>query len=295
MPFPKSWVEEKIQKALSSNRLAHAYLLSGESLEELETLFHSLASMILGDKTENHPDLHIVRPLSKTRRIVIDQIRKLEQPLCLKPYRAPYKVAAIVAADRMCIGSAEPANAFLKTLEEPPAQTIIFLLSENPDSLLPTILSRCLWLPIKSDLPPAHMAEADAMIQAWKNVRLNHPADRAYQRAASVTSLWAEKKSEIEASYKTALKEADQSGGEEELETKALEAQIESDFIQWRDRILKHLLQHMIKMPSSEPTRLLNLQTAHQCVEELRAALGRNLDPAFAMERCCLKMEGLIH
>ena len=61
----------------------------------------------------------------------------------LKPRETEYKVAVVVAADRLRI---EAANAFLKTLEEPPAKSILILLSTEPQRVLETILSRCLRL-----------------------------------------------------------------------------------------------------------------------------------------------------
>jgi len=84
-----------------------------------------------------------VRPESKSRVILIEQLRELLQAVNLKPAEAGYKVAIIVAADRL---NASAANAFLKTLEEPPSRSVLILLSIEPQRLLETILSRCLRL-----------------------------------------------------------------------------------------------------------------------------------------------------
>src|SRR6185295_10738272 len=91
----------------------------------------------------NHADVHWVRPESKSRIITIDQMRELMQQIHLKPTEAEYKVAVIVAADRLNV---QAANAFLKTLEEPPAKSVLILLSPEPQRLLETVLSRCLRL-----------------------------------------------------------------------------------------------------------------------------------------------------
>src|SRR5439155_21476530 len=88
-----------------------------------------------------HPDIYWVRPESKSRRITVEQIREFERAINLKPTMARVKVGVVVDAD--CMGD-EASNAFLKTLEEPPAQTVILLLTTQPQRLLPTILSRCL-------------------------------------------------------------------------------------------------------------------------------------------------------
>src|SRR4029077_4481970 len=97
-----------------------------------------------------HPDIHWVRPESKSRVIVTDQMRELMQEIHLRPSEAEYKVAIIVAADRLRI---EAANAFLKTLEEPPGKSILILLSSEPQRILETILSRCLRLSFAGEGP----------------------------------------------------------------------------------------------------------------------------------------------
>jgi DNA polymerase-3 subunit delta' len=70
-------------------------------------------------------------------------MRELMQTIQLKPYEAAVKASVIVAADRLNV---QAANAFLKTLEEPPARSVIILLSTEPQRVMETILSRCLRL-----------------------------------------------------------------------------------------------------------------------------------------------------
>jgi DNA polymerase-3 subunit delta' len=155
-----------LQKALEKGRLAHGYLFSGHELEELEAMARTLAktlncrnpvrspggaaidccdNCLSCRKIEhsNHPDLHWVRPESRTRVIVIEQIRELINDLSLKSSEAEYKVTIIVGADRL---NPQAANAFLKTLEEPPPRSVLILLTTDPQRILETILSRCLRL-----------------------------------------------------------------------------------------------------------------------------------------------------
>jgi DNA polymerase-3 subunit delta' len=98
-----------------------------------------------------------VRPESKSRIITIDQIRELLHTVSLKPTEAPWKVAVIVGADRL---NPQAANAFLKTLEEPPPRSALLLLSTDPERILETVLSRCLRLTFAGEsgphLDPAH-------------------------------------------------------------------------------------------------------------------------------------------
>jgi DNA polymerase III subunit delta' len=155
---------ELLQRSLARQRLGHAYLFSGDNLEHLELVARTLAKTLNCEECRSragapdscdrclscrkidastHPDVQWVRPESKSRVIVIDQMRELMQTIFLKPTEAEYKVAVIAGADRL---NSQAANAFLKTLEEPPARSILILLSTEPGRILETILSRCLRL-----------------------------------------------------------------------------------------------------------------------------------------------------
>jgi DNA polymerase-3 subunit delta' len=155
-----------LQRSLQRGRLAHAYLFTGHQLPELEGLARALAktlncrqplrspsgaaidscdSCLTCKKIDhdNHADVHWVRPESKMRIIRIEQMRGLIKDIHLKPTEADYKAAIIVGADRL---KTEAANAFLKTLEEPPPKSVFILLTTDPQRLLETVLSRCLRL-----------------------------------------------------------------------------------------------------------------------------------------------------
>jgi DNA polymerase III subunit delta' len=166
--FPEqTQVTQLLQRSLERNRLAHAYLFTGNALQELEGMARTLAKTLnclspprraphglpldCCDRCDscrridaaNHPDVLVLRPESKSRVITIDQMRELMRTMNLKPSAAQYKVGVIVAADRLNV---QAANAFLKTLEEPPAKSILILLTTEPQRILETILSRCLRL-----------------------------------------------------------------------------------------------------------------------------------------------------
>ena len=159
-----------LQRSLARGRLGHAYLFAGDQLEELESLARTLAKTLncqqpvqdrrRGDGLlrrmpgcrkidgDTHADIHWARPESKSRVVTIDQMRELMREIQLKPTEAEYKVAIIAGADRL---NAQAANAFLKTLEEPPAKSVLILLSTEPQRILETILSRCLRLNFSGD------------------------------------------------------------------------------------------------------------------------------------------------
>ena len=164
--FPKpSQGVQLLQRSLARGRLGHAYLFTGHRLEELESLARTLAKTLNCQKPvktggvatdccdecpscrkidhETHTDIHWARPESKSRVVTVEQMRELMREIQLKPTEAEYKVAIIAAADRL---NPQAANAFLKTLEEPPAKSVLILLSTEPQRILETILSRCLRL-----------------------------------------------------------------------------------------------------------------------------------------------------
>jgi len=85
-----------------------------------------------------HPDVHIIEP--ENDEIKIESIRKLDEILSLKPFEGRKKIVLIDDSDRM---NTNAANAFLKTLEEPPDNSIIILISSGEDRLPETVRSRC--------------------------------------------------------------------------------------------------------------------------------------------------------
>lgn len=88
----------------------------------------------------NHPDIVRISPAGKTRIIKVEVIKEVNQRAIYRPFESGTRVVIIEDADRMM----EPAqNHFLKTLEEPPSNTVFILLTEWPRRLLPTIRSRC--------------------------------------------------------------------------------------------------------------------------------------------------------
>lgn len=178
-----------LQRSLARGRLGHAYLFSGDSVEELESLARTLAKTLNCENpvkqanvtidccdacpschkigNDSHADIHWARPESKSRVITTDQMRELMREVQLKPTEARFKVAIIVCADRLNV---QAANAFLKTLEEPPDKTILVLLSTEPQRLLETILSRCLRLNFAGDSRRELNPEEAAWLQKFSAI-----------------------------------------------------------------------------------------------------------------------------
>lgn len=93
-------------------------------------------------RVHNHPDIIYITH-DKSSISVNDIREQLNNDISIKPYSSEYKIYIIPDANKM---TEQAQNALLKTIEEPPAYAVIILLTENVDSLLPTIQSRCVTL-----------------------------------------------------------------------------------------------------------------------------------------------------
>lgn len=141
--------------AINANTIACSYLFSGLEGIGKKTLARDFAASLLCEEgkvfsgcscsschkisSEHHPDCKWVGKDETLRSIKIDDIRELQSWIMLRPLEAKRKVCVIVGAERM---TEEAANAFLKTLEEPPEHTYILLLAEQAFFLKETIISR---------------------------------------------------------------------------------------------------------------------------------------------------------
>jgi DNA polymerase-3 subunit delta' len=144
-----------LRRALANHTLAHAYLFSGDEGIGKKTTALELAAAVNCHEpgpnggcgtcpacrktaSRSHPDLHFIE--ADGDEIKIDQIRQAQADLSLKPFEGAKKVLIVDGAEAM---NAASSNAFLKTLEEPPGDALIVLISSMPRSLLQTIRSRC--------------------------------------------------------------------------------------------------------------------------------------------------------
>ena len=151
-----------LQAAYANNRLGHAYLFHGEDaigkrltavhLAQALNCEHPPASDALDAcgacrsctqiAGRTHPDFLLIEPDREMAnpQIKIEQIRELEEQIVYQPLVGAKKIFLIDDADRMTIGAA---NALLKTLEEPPAHSLLLLISSRPSALPATVRSRC--------------------------------------------------------------------------------------------------------------------------------------------------------
>ncbi len=133
----KQW--QFLKKSAELEKLSHAYLFTGPEKIGKRTLALEWISLLFGEniKEKLHPDFYLIKPDKK--EIQIAQIRDFIWKLSLKPYAAPLKVGMIDQAHLM---TRDSQTCLLKTLEEPRGNTLLILITESPNYLFPTILSR---------------------------------------------------------------------------------------------------------------------------------------------------------
>jgi DNA polymerase-3 subunit delta' len=148
---------ETLRLALVHGRLHHAYLFVGATGVGKKTIGVSLAkaihcAMATGDfcgecadcariQDGNHPDVRFIEPLAGKKEISIQQIRELEKELNWRSFSGNKKIVIVDPATLMNLPAQ---NALLKTLEEPPKDSLLVLIAPNLGGLLPTLRSRCL-------------------------------------------------------------------------------------------------------------------------------------------------------
>ena len=129
--------------------MSHAYLFYGISTVELFNLAEKIAKFLLcGKDPQKHPDFLKILPEGRSRTISVDSIRGVEARLSQHSHEGGAKVILIHEGDRMGV---QAANALLKTLEEPPGRSHIFITCVSQENLLPTILSRCVLVPLSEE------------------------------------------------------------------------------------------------------------------------------------------------
>ena len=154
---------EYMKNAVKQDKVSHAYILNGPKGSGKKLLAKLFAQALQcennGDEpcnkchscrqamSGNHPDIIRVTH-EKPNSISVDEIRvQINEDIQVKPYNGKYKIYIVPDADLMTV---QAQNALLKTIEEPPSYAVIFLLTENADSLLPTICSRCVMLKLRN-------------------------------------------------------------------------------------------------------------------------------------------------
>jgi len=230
-----------IQRSLARGQLHHAYLLVGKEGVGKE-LFARLCAQAANCESAlaqrpcgtcascaailrgNFPDVFWVRPQSElvkrglvnkgdlesapSREIRVDEVRQLSRRLAFALVRGQRKVAIVSPAEAL---NERAQNALLKTLEEPPPQTTFFLITSQPDELLPTVRSRCARLmlaPLTPEVIAAQLVKRG--VPAAEAQKKSREADGSLARALEMTAEELERRAELAKKLDTALSAADE-------------------------------------------------------------------------------------
>ena len=305
MIFGHSEAVEQFRKAWDSRSLHHAWLLAGPrgvgkahfakaaatrilaqaagpnfDVAGLETPEdHPIAKLIAAG---SHPDMRWLERLEKergeglARDITIKQVRELGEFMGMTSALSPWRVAVIDSMDEM---NKEASNALLKMLEEPPPNTVFFLVSHAPGRLLPTIRSRCRRLqfhPLADDAIASVLGEQLPDANSGERQRLATMADGSAGRALAFASL---ELGPLEEEARRILRQGDADNSRRS----ALASQLARKAAADRYAAFLDLLPSLVAKEArtlTEPQRERALE-AYQKVRELTAIAPRlSLDPA---------------
>ncbi len=280
-------------------------------------------------------DVHLAEPESKSRRIVIEQIRELENALRLRAAsvadndnvggslfggddEAPARTRKVVIlrdADRL---QPQAANAFLKTLEEPPDHSLLLLLTAQPEAMLDTILSRCIRVPLRPEAggdgngstvvaPREDEAKLLAALQAHADDQAGPSLPAAYRLlrtfqeclAAARARLTEEADAALDADEKRYGQTTD--AGKSYLDDReaALKAQTEARYVAERARLLDVLarwwggaLRSASAAADTDSAGIDRILAKLARLDDLRGHLERPVQEALALEAAFLRVFG---
>ena len=321
MAFTYEQAHTLLRNAQANGRQPHALLFTGAPDAGTHRLALALAAELNGaraDSLENlhHPSCRVLRPGSKIRTISIDAVRSVEPFLALRAAEGETKLVIIDEADRLLD---EAANAFLKTLEEPPPQTLIILITALPQKLLPTILSRCVRLDMRDSRRGVRLTNAQQAFLPTVRAALPRLGNdvAALALRADFQNLLTKRREEITERITSALKAEAKAVSEgtdirnwEAMQKDITNARIESEYLGERSQMLELLslcLGQAVLLASHAPDveplapELATVATAHsvpdllrrmRAVDALRTDLNFNVNEALALDSRLLDIIG---
>jgi DNA polymerase-3 subunit delta' len=322
MAFTRKAAIGFLRRARDQNRLAHAYLISGPAGSGKRQVAAELASAVNGTAPEEvfsskAREIFLAEPESKSRRILIEQIRELEHGLQMRGSEGRRKVAIITEADRL---QPQAANAFLKTLEEPPANSLLLLLSALPEALPDTIVSRCITIPLAANGKEIELPERAELVQLLRSTarETNWGVQQAYHVGQGMQALLGRIREQIKTDNENAFQNEEAryrnstDGAWLEDREEYYKALTESLYIQRRAMLIEVLLEFWSDVlrartevgrrdlpdAKKETASLARRFTPSgvlrriQRLEELRDHLGRNIQEALAFEVAFLEVFG---
>jgi DNA polymerase-3 subunit delta' len=310
---------ELLRRALANARLHHAYLFVGPEGVGKRTVALSVAKAVHCGESRNdfcggcancarildgnHADVRLIQPLPGKKEIGIQQIRQMEKELNYRSFSGPRKIMII---DSAALLNVPAQNALLKTLEEPPQDSLLILIAPNGGVLLPTVRSRCLSIffgPLPGDLIARHLvvvhgcAPEDARVLAAMAMgSLGGAMNLRNETVPEMRRRWIESVGP--------LKRGDYRGAINAAEALSANREESLKFLEWLQSWYRDLLVHGVTGGTQE---LINLDMAREIerratirpLEEIAELMGvaagtaariqRNLNRRMILENLLLK------
>lgn len=334
-----SWVELKknypmlcscLENAKRNRKIAHAYLLVGDLQENLKKFALQWAQLISCiNSNENgtycglcrpcklfqknaYTELYELAPQSRSRIITIQAIREFEGKVSLSSPAGWSKIGIIYDAD--CMGI-DAQNAFLKTLEEPPKNTIFLLLSSRPRKLLNTIRSRCQTLLLLKNKQSYQYAQENGLFKLLNRLQRNKGLKNALEVAAEIKKILDSLK---ESAEKYVEDNWDERWEDTADENRALQRQLEelrktridSEYVRLREELIEAMKvwfqqrllitysckkeflpqQELLKFYESNEPELEDAKQDLEWVDEFARCLKANVDETLALDTLCLSI-----
>ncbi|MGI6353518.1 MAG: hypothetical protein ACOX6W_00245 [Lentisphaeria bacterium] len=192
-------------------------------------------------KQDTYPEYIVLRPQSKSRMITVESMRQFEHDLSLASMPGLMKIGVIVEAE--CLGD-EAQNAFLKTLEEPPKNTMLLLLTVNARKLLPTIRSRCQTISLLRNRQDYTIAHEKGLFNILQKLKRQAGAAVAMKASAELTKMLAELRKDAEATAEEMIDRrwdnVDDPRIKKQLEEEQT-ARVEAEYVRLRETMLDAL------------------------------------------------------
>ena len=232
---------DHFRHSLAADRLAHAYLVVGEPRGVAGRFAFDALMELFGAEGEDspvgrrlaqrvHPDVVWLEPQSRSRSITVDDVRdEMISRMQQTAQEGEWKAGVILYADRM---TEQAANAFLKTLEEPAGRTLLLLLTDRPENLLPTISSRCQQIVLSRGTAGLPADRREPVLAVLRGMSLRTPLD-VFMVSDHLRALLDAFKKEQEAGLER---------GEDE-EKDVYEARLKSAWLELRAQVMQVLIQ----------------------------------------------------
>jgi len=294
-----------LASALAKGRLHHGYLFLGPEGVGKHLVAIALAKALHCSEIDNdfcggcvncrriadgnHPDVRVIEPLAGKKEISIQQIRDLERALNYRSFTGKRKVAMIDPATLLNLSSQ---NALLKTLEEPPQDSLIVLIAPNEGGLLPTLRSRCLRL----SFAPLPRHEIAGFLQSHHGMKGDDAEFIAALGMGSIGAALALDKTELIERRKVwtgmlgSLKRRDYHGAMVAAEALAANRDEALNFLKWAESWYRDLLIYSVADDSKDLVNFdmesqIEQQSSHQGVDSTLRAIGQTAGAAARIQR----------